>query len=1783
MTILTTQSSASINDVEKGNLNTNIHSDAGGSLKPHHDPAASYKEACRERRERNIAAKRIELLKSAYRSSKIKKRDLDRVLNDVKDGEYQLHSDGRDLVSASLWNGCLGMASNFARIRETNNNDDCDQILQHVETVMLTYFALRDAKNMRQFVSITLLAIKAQCRERSLCNSVVRAIFGTDTEEGIASYFLGKSPGLSKLHSDSDKKVGTQETTFQKFMSDFWAFGNSIVQAKDSVAVGKISSLMGILLALGFISESKKLEFSVGGLKIFRFQAAKGYKNVTDLVDVLMDTGAFFCERGYKCFLSGSMDPMFFDSKEDLQFDKDYTTLTAYFDCVKIGDYRRSPWMDERDFELHLNNALIYCERLHDTVDKSARSFVCKRLETLKKMQAEFHLLRSSGGLRPSPFSFCVFGTSSVGKSTITNNLLTYSLQTIAREKGKKDYVVDPNVICTLNEQDPYHSDYMGHTQAVLLDDLGNASFESTNINPTVNIIHFINNIRRTAIRAEAELKGKIWIEPLVVAATTNVRDMWAKRFTNEPVSALRRFKIHIEAIVKPGFESGGTTFVDGEKLAAEADAGNITPDAWLFTLYEYVGLTQGEDAPQKAVRRAIYYVNDSGESVPATRVDFGVVMDIFRERIIKHLRCQESVVKTSEATFARTLCPHGRYHEWCKECSRELTPEEDLALEEEVPPLELDTDVLSEVDGEIDISSCEGSVTSLPGVEMSPMPDPESAEFYSDSKALGGRPAPPPPPANTPMNRRLGDINRAPPPPPNPMNRGLGNSPSPHPPVVNVMNRPLGEGDDLPTLEKWIQECDKLSHIPALDWVSWLPKKIFDKSWVQWGITFLRSKEYASQVKWLGWLYMWSLTASTWFCGASVFLPGISFFGLCSFAVASARKTYLVKRISKSRALMPSLVKRIRDGDIAKGKQICYFFGAFLSIYAVYKTVKHLSKVADGLTADGGEFSLPQEKENVWLSPELEPLPEGLNTSHSADDVAGVIVKQLAYIEIADRETGKKESANGLFIDSNCLLIPNHMKPTETMDLTVRMAALGTLTGKNFTCMLSPEQCITIVPTTRGKVTSAVLGDSESDLCLCYIASSGSMKALWKFFPESLSKRSIMTRMVWKDADASSKEWKTCFSQFGNAKTARAKFTNGAYYKLSEPGFGGLCMATHIHAVASKAYIAGFHLASDRGTTCLNCAEMVTRQDLEAARDVLDLRSNVVLTSSSGLMPTEAYGIDYTPEPNIPMKSPTRYQTSGQVDVYGSLPQYSVRPSSSVIESPISEAVGDIMGVPQQWGPPANCRRPGERIPAWAPYQKYLAGAGNATQEFPAGVMARAMDDYLAQLDEVMDTPEGKACLARVRPLTDVEIVSGIDGVKFVDAMKPKTSMGFPLNRPKNEFLIDLDPQEYDQACPRDIDPETKALAQQLIAAYRRRERGYPTFKGCTKDEPKKLSSLKARLFQASPAYYQWVLRKYNLTICHFLSSFALGTECAVGTNSHSPSWHVLDEWLTEFGEDQIIAGDFVAYDQHMSPNMTLLSFKVFEHIAKRAGYSEDDLLIMRGIASDCVYPVMILNGDLIQLYGSNPSGQNLTVYTNSIVNSLYHRCVFFTLYPNYVGRFRDAVHLITYGDDSKQGVDKKYSDYNHTRVQRVFLTYGIEYTMADKEAESVPFIHHTEASFLKRWSRFDSSYHYTREDGRVCEGMWIAMLDEESIFKSLHCNLASADASPEQVAAQCMDQAMGEWFFYGRQVFEERHAQLKSVIARTGLCDVVPPTFYDRYDARESVWLTKYNITKV
>lgn len=512
--------------------------------------------------------------------------------------------------------------------------------------------------------------------------------------------------------------------------------------------------------------------------------------------------------------------------------------------------------------------------------------------------------------------------------------------------------------------------------------------------------------------------------------------------------------------------------------------------------------------------------------------------------------------------------------------------------------------------------------------------------------------------------------------------------------------------------------------------------------------------------------------------------------------------------------------------------------------------------------------------------------------------------------------------------------------------------------------------------------------------------------------------------------------------------------------------------------------------------------------------------------------------------------KSVLHWPNEGQAHVYGSAPRAAWRsvPKSRVQDTYISEAA-QAEGFVKRCGPPVM---KGPEV-----WHKNIEPTVTQTCLFDKGILDECIDAFVEDILKGL-TP---ADLAEIVKLDDKTTMNGYPGVKFLDKINRQTSMGYPYRKSKTQYLVPLEDDDvYTDAV--EYTPEIMEEVRLIRETYDRGERYMPVFVMSLKDEPvpfKKIEIKKTRGFMGGPAAWQFVYRQHLLT---FVRCFQLHPELfegAPGMNVNSCSWKHLHDYLTRFGLDQIVAGDYEKFDKRMSPMFILAAFQVIIGVLRAAGRSERDIIAVLCMANDVAYPLTDVQGDFIEFFGSNPSGHALTVIINCLVNSLYMRYVYRSLNPlKRVDTFKEFVALMTYGDDNAMGVSKQTPWFNHTTISQLLAKYDVVYTMADKTSESKPYIHISEASFLKR--------RFVDVDGRMsCPLEWA------SIDKMLTSCVASKSVCPEEQAAQSIRSAVGEFFMYGRETFETNVKKMRRIVAATGLEPFVQKSTFPTYDMLE------------
>jgi hypothetical protein len=107
------------------------------------------------------------------------------------------------------------------------------------------------------------------------------------------------------------------------------------------------------------------------------------------------------------------------------------------------------------------------------------------------------------------------------------------------------------------------------------------------------------------------------------------------------------------------------------------------------------------------------------------------------------------------------------------------------------------------------------------------------------------------------------------------------------------------------------------------------------------------------------------------------------------------------------------------------------------------------------------------------------------------------------------------------------------------------------------------------------------------------------------------------------------------------------------------------------------------------------------------------------------------------------------------------------------------------------------------------------------------------------------------------------------------------------------------------------------------------------------------------------------------------------------------------------------------------------------------------------------------------------------------------------------------------------------------------------------------VPYVSIYSSSFLKRSWVWDDEV-----------GAYLAPLDHDSIERQLTVWVASTSISESEQALEVITGAVREYFFYGREVFEEKQILLKEVATQLGLEAYFRPTSFLPFDVLKTLF---------
>ncbi len=873
--------------------------------------------------------------------------------------------------------------------------------------------------------------------------------------------------------------------------------------------------------------------------------------------------------------------------------------------------------------------------------------------------------------------------------------------------------------------------------------------------------------------------------------------------------------------------------------------------------------------------------------------------------------------------------------------------------------------------------------------------------------------------------------------------------------------------------------------------------------------------------------LYFIPLTAIftcfvNWLCAYALFWWFMDHLSDIPF-VRRAVFTLVNRAVSQSAAMQfyGRFVDRIR----AKKNKVIGAVGLIsflMSAYFIYglNTVekKKNSEEFDKMEVQGNVYGTTQsqlkkeESQNVWYNPSIEltrfdlPVATSSLAGCTPEKVRELFHKNCVLLLIRAEGSIVKRTMRAVFTKGHRCITNGHAFKEAASSYRVELLRSPVTQGVNSNIVLTIRR-------------EDIAFSSTSDLCMFDVDSIPPVKDITPFWTRgkvdvsrsvmlsretdgSVTKRNIFNVMRMEDVPV--EELKNKFPiYYGTCETETEN---------------GMCGSLCVGLTPRGPVILGLHFLGVKSTSGTLAVTLDEIEDLEK-QSMISKRPVVQAGDAPMLSCKDRFHV----VGNLHYKSIFRYINKGSANLYGTLAGFRPRPRSAVTATPLQKEMLEHYQRDVEYDKPM--------MSGWEPWRKNVIEMVQPTINYNRATLREAKESFVADIFDGL--PEKWE--AELVPLDDMAAVNGIPGVKYIDRMSMSTSMGHPWCTTKKKYIQPCVSEEYPEGV--EFTEEVMERVRKIEELYKQGKRAYPIFTGHLKDEAtpiRKCKIGKTRLFTGAPVDWSIVVRKHLLPFVRLLQKHKFVFEAGPGTVAQSAEWGEIYKYLTAFGKDRMVAGDYGKYDKRMLADFILAAFEIIVEIYRKAGFDEEYLRIIMCIGEDLAFSVCNISGDLVEFFGTNPSGHPLTVVLNSLVNSLYMRYTYVELNPEREARtFKKNVHLFTYGDDNTSGVSRAIDWYNHTAIQRVLESIGVEYTMADKSSVSVPFINIDDVSFLKRkWVWSDDVQNY------------LCPLEEDSIIKSLTVWVPSKSIDEYAQMEAVVSSACREYFFHGREKFEEKRA---------------------------------------
>jgi hypothetical protein len=787
-------------------------------------------------------------------------------------------------------------------------------------------------------------------------------------------------------------------------------------------------------------------------------------------------------------------------------------------------------------------------------------------------------------------------------------------------------------------------------------------------------------------------------------------------------------------------------------------------------------------------------------------------------------------------------------------------------------------------------------------------------------------------------------------------------------------------------------------------------------------------------------------------------------------------------------------------------------------------------------MDSQGNKFNTTEEqmvveqRQNVWYNPTVETTPMDLPVASQSlvnvplDTVKSifgnnVVALRVSYVRGTDRVV---RTLGGVYLTSQCLLTQPHLFADDVDDFSVTIIQGSVVDG--------------VTPNVSFKLKrSEIVFRKDMELCMFKTIHNQPKRDIRKFWLEKQDLTVTRMLVIQRGLDGLLVTKRIVNAvRMDEVPIPQLGVTIPVHMGLQDVASkNGDCGSLAIADIPRGLVLCGMHILGRERQV----GEMIITLDvLEGMIEELDSNDFMPLKVQCGDSPVLTCSKHQYNLGPVDVRSKVRYLDQGTVRVYGTLIGARARPKSNVCATPLQEEMCEHFGVGIEHCAPA--------LKGYEPWRRNLNEMVKPFCDIDREKIDRCVRSYFN--DILAELPKGWE--AEMHFLSKKAAVNGLPGVQYVDGINRSSSMGFPFSTSKKHYLTEDTSEVYPDGVT--FCQEVWDQYDEIIKCYKEGRRANPIFNANLKDEPvpiQKFLIKKTRVFTGSPVAWSLVTRSRLLTFVRLVQKNKFAFEAAPGVVTMSSEWGRLRDYLTAFGDDRLFAGDYGHYDKGMIAYLILCAFMMIARFYQEAGFSGEECQEILCIGYDVAFSWCNFDGDLLQFFGTNPSGHPLTVIINSLVNSIYMRVAYLLTNPKEeVETFKQNVHLMTYGDDNAGGVREGVDWFNHTSISAALATLGLEYTMADKKSVSVPYIHIDEVSFLKRKWRWDADME-----------QFLCPLEKASITKALTVWVASGTIDPIQQMAAVIVAMHDEFFFYGKEEFETQHKFFLEVLSRYPYCE--------------------------